>query len=225
MSFILGEFFLGLFGLSFLCLLSSLKVKSFFLVDLGLKLIIPLLLIYFFIELNLENVFVVFFNSTMVYSSIVYYYKLFFIFLIIIVYFLLLNFFVLEEILLDELSILILLSSLGSLLVIMSNDFFYFFIVLELQNIIFYVFAILKKYNTFSVEAGIKYYIFGSISSNFFLFGIVMLYGFFGTLNFFELSLLVDNFLFLDFSLVYLIFFSLFIFLGLFIKFGVVPFH
>ncbi len=46
------------------------------------------------------------------------------------------------------------------------------------------------KDNLISVEAGLKYFILGSLASCFILFGMVLLYGFAGTLNFLDLQLL-----------------------------------
>ena len=43
-----------------------------------------------------------------------------------------------------------------------------------------FVLAVLKRDSTYSMEAGLKYLVLGAVSSGFFLFGCVLLYGFMG---------------------------------------------
>jgi NADH-quinone oxidoreductase subunit N len=52
------------------------------------------------------------------------------------------------------------------------------------QGLSAYVLASAFKNSTLSIEAGLKYFILGSIASGFLLFGMSMLYGYFGTLLF-----------------------------------------
>jgi NADH:ubiquinone oxidoreductase subunit 2 (subunit N) len=107
----------------------------------------------------------------------------------------------------------------------MSNEFFILYLALELQNLILYIITTLKRYRSKAIEAGVKYYIMGSFSSGLLLYGIVMLFGLFGTLDFIEIAYLIKNMSYLGFDLGYLIYFSFFIIIGLLFKLGVAPFH
>jgi proton-translocating NADH-quinone oxidoreductase chain N len=89
-----------------------------------------------------------------------------------------------------EYDILFLFSVLSGLLIISSSDLLVVYIIIEMQALCFYVLASFRKNSAFSTEAGIKYFIFGSIFSCFFLLSLSILYGITGTLNFYELNLL-----------------------------------
>tara|TARA_B110000003_G_scaffold243693_1_gene252315 strand:+ start:24280 stop:26013 length:1734 start_codon:yes stop_codon:yes gene_type:complete len=92
-----------------------------------------------------------------------------------------------------EYFLLILFSVLGLFLLCSSNDFLTAYLAIELQSLSFYVLAAFKKNSTFSVEAGIKYFVLGAFSSSMFLFGSSLLYGFTGTIYFTEFSTLFFN--------------------------------
>lgn len=92
-----------------------------------------------------------------------------------------------------EYFILILFSVLGLFLLCSSNDFLTSYLAIELQSLSFYVMAAFKKNSTFSVEAGIKYFILGSFASSMFLFGASIIYGCTGTIYFNDLSDLFFN--------------------------------
>lgn len=83
-----------------------------------------------------------------------------------------------------EYFLLILFSILGLFLLCSSNDFLTAYLALELQSLSFYVLAAFKKNSTFSVDAGIKYFILGAFASSMFLFGSSLLYGVTGTVCF-----------------------------------------
>lgn len=124
-----------------------------------------------------------------------------------------------------EYFILLIFVTLGVLLLISSNDFILTYLSIELQSLCLFVLVTFKKNTIYSTEAGIKYFILGSLASIFLLFGFSLLYFTFGTTNFQELSLLfIYN---IDISCYYfLLFFSfLFIFLGIFFKLNVAPLH
>ena len=127
-----------------------------------------------------------------------------------------------------EFPILILFSTLGMFFIIGSNDFFVLFLGLEIQSLIFYILAGLKRYSNLSIEASLKYFIFGSYASCIMLLGISFLYFSFGTLNFLEINkLLIDS---LSLSSInnnnsfFLVGIILFI-SALFFKIAVFPFH
>ncbi len=79
-----------------------------------------------------------------------------------------------------KLLILLLFSVLGLCVAINARDLMLLYIGIELASMPIYVLVSNKEYMT-SIEAGIKYYILGAISSCFFLLGIGLLYGYAGT--------------------------------------------
>ena len=83
-----------------------------------------------------------------------------------------------------EYVVLILFSVLGLLFLCCSNDLITTYLALELQSLSFYVLAAFKKKSSFSVDAGIKYFILGAFSSSLFLFGSSILYSITGTICF-----------------------------------------
>ena len=85
-----------------------------------------------------------------------------------------------------EYLILIVFAVLGLFLLCSSNDLLTAYLAIELQSLAFYVLASFKKTSTYSVDAGIKYFILGAFSSSLFLFGSSLLYGVTGTINFDE---------------------------------------
>jgi proton-translocating NADH-quinone oxidoreductase chain N len=70
-------------------------------------------------------------------------------------------------------------------------DMLTFYLLIELQALVFYVLASFKRDSSFSVEAGLKYFIIGSFISGIFLFGCSLIYFSIGTLNFNNISVLL----------------------------------
>ena len=87
-----------------------------------------------------------------------------------------------------EYFILILFAVLGLIFLCNSNDYITMFLALELQSLAFYVLAAIKKQSSYSVESGLKYFVVGSFASGVFLFGVSLIYGVLGTLNFNEID-------------------------------------
>ena len=128
-----------------------------------------------------------------------------------------------------EYILLILFAVLGLFLLCSSNDLLTAYLAIELQSLAFYVLASFKRNSTYSVDAGIKYFILGAFSSSLFLFGSSLLYGVTGTINFEEFKdLYVDvspgnN---ADLSNISLVQFGLvFILISLLFKLAIAPFH
>jgi len=122
-----------------------------------------------------------------------------------------------------EYIIIFLLSLEGLLLLCSSCDLISVYLAIELQSLAFYVMAGYKKDSTFSTESGIKYFILGSLSSGFLLFGFSLAYGYTGLTNFEDISKFVLNTSYdenglLDVAL-------MFILVGLFFKMSAAPFH
>src|SRR5438128_8059433 len=76
---------------------------------------------------------------------------------------------------------LILLAAVGLMLLVGSEELLMIFIGLELLGLSLYVMAAFDKADVRSAEAGLKYFLFGSTSSAFTLFGISLIYGMTGT--------------------------------------------
>ena len=118
-----------------------------------------------------------------------------------------------------EYSILILSSILGIFVMISSNDLIVFYIGLELQSLALYVLASFNRDQVSSSEAGLKYFVLSALSSGLLLYGCSLIYGFSGTTNFEEISIIMDDNQYgLTFGIV-------FILVGLAFKISAVPFH
>lgn len=79
---------------------------------------------------------------------------------------------------------LMMIATVGGMILLSANDFLTFYLGLELQALSLYLLAALNRSSAQSSEAGIKYFILGSVASGILLFGIAMIYGFSGTTNF-----------------------------------------
>jgi len=119
---------------------------------------------------------------------------------------------------------LILLCVLGIIIFVSSNNLFVLYLGIELQSLALYILCCLKRYSNKSVEAGLKYFIYGSYASLVLLLGISFLYLTFGTLNLNDINLLINTFssnddnIFLHVGLVCIL-------IGFFFKLAVSPFH
>ncbi|SIS37701.1 NADH-quinone oxidoreductase subunit NuoN [Insolitispirillum peregrinum] len=89
-----------------------------------------------------------------------------------------------EEIKKFEYSVLVLFATLGMLMMVSANDLMSLYIGLELQSLALYVVASFKRDSVKSTEAGLKYFVLGSVASGMMLYGMSMIYGFSGTTNF-----------------------------------------
>ena len=121
-----------------------------------------------------------------------------------------------------KLLILLLFAILGLCLAVDARDLVLLYIGIELASIPIYILVSNKEF-MISIEAGIKYYILGAISSSFFLIGISLLYGLTGTTLYNALYIIelysdnVNNF--------YMFFIFLFIIVLFLFKIGLYPFN
>ncbi len=83
-----------------------------------------------------------------------------------------------------EFPVLMLLSALGMLMMLSANDLISLYIGLELQSLALYVVAAFRRDTLRSTEAGLKYFVLGSLASGMLLYGCSMIYGFVGTTSF-----------------------------------------
>jgi len=128
-----------------------------------------------------------------------------------------------------EYSVLILFAVLGMMLMISAADMLALYMGLELSALAQYVLAAIQRDNVRSSEAGLKYFVLGSLASGMMLFGISLIYGFTGTIHFYEiaevLTLLSDGKLanlLVSYGLVTGLVFLL---VGFCFKISAVPFH
>lgn len=221
--FLLGEiyFLLGVFCLMFFGMIINKYSLSLYnsnlIIDLSvINVIFLIFFVYFMYDVNID-LFLGFriTNLVFLFKSLILFFLIFFIYSC-------KNIFVFEKILNFEFIILILFSIESFFFIVMVENFFLFFLSIELQLLCFYVLAAFKRYNDFSVEAGMKYFLFGAFSSGLLLYGISLLYGLLGTLDFLKIYFLLNNF-----NHMYLMIFLsfLFIIVGMLFKLGSVPFH
>jgi NADH-quinone oxidoreductase subunit N len=83
-----------------------------------------------------------------------------------------------------EYAVLLLLSLLGMMLMISAGDLIALFLGIELQSLALYVIAAIKRDSVRSSEAGLKYFVLGSLSSGMLLYGCSLIYGFTGAIDF-----------------------------------------
>lgn len=209
----------------FLCLGLFLNniIKSLNLTKLIIELILPFIILNFFFIFYLLDLDILFFFNFKIDNFFIFF-KFLFILLLFFCFYLSRYYFILEKIKIFEYTILLLLSVQGSFLVMLTTNLFIMYIALEIQNLCFYVLASLKRFNNFSVEAGLKYFLLGSFSSSLLLFGISLIYGLLGSLDIFDIYIILLNF---NYNYIYIfLFIALFFFLcGFFFKLGGAPFH
>nr|ANO44475.1 NADH dehydrogenase subunit 2 [Schizochytrium sp. TIO1101]QBK37922.1 NADH dehydrogenase subunit 2 [Aurantiochytrium acetophilum] len=107
------------------------------------------------------------------------------------------------------------------------SDFLGIYLFLELQSLIFYTLACFNRSSAFSTEAGVKYFIMGAFSSGILLFGMSLIYGMCGSLNFEILKTLLFYFSEATFSFNYFVtYFGFFLIVCSFLfKLSAAPFH
>src|SRR5437667_6442352 len=88
---------------------------------------------------------------------------------------------------------LILFALGGMLFASSANDFSLLFVSLELITVTFYVLTSFQRSRVASLEAGVKYLIIGALSTAFTVFGIALVYGMSGKLNFAELASVAEG--------------------------------
>lgn len=127
-----------------------------------------------------------------------------------------------------EYNILILLATLGMILMVSAYDLLSMYLAIELQSLTLYVLATFQRNSEFSTESGLKYFILGAFSSGILLFGCSMIYGFTGSTNFGELSILLTDITLYSNNLIStsgIIIGLIFLMTALFFKLAAAPFH
>lgn len=83
-----------------------------------------------------------------------------------------------------EFPLLVLLSGIGMLLMVSASNLLSLYVSLELSSLALYVLAAIRRDTALSAEAGIKYFVLGALSSGLLLFGISLIYGYTGSLDY-----------------------------------------
>lgn len=84
-----------------------------------------------------------------------------------------------------EYPVLIMISGVGMMLMLSASNMLSLYMSLELQSLSLYILAAFHRNSLQSAEAASKYFILGALSSGMLLFGISLIYGFTGSLDFF----------------------------------------
>ncbi len=125
---------------------------------------------------------------------------------------------------------LLLFALLGMMVMMSANSFLTVYLGLELMSLCLYALVALNRDSAAATEAAMKYFILGALSSGLLLYGMSMIYGATGSLDFREVSAQVGNLLsaagpdrvpmrpFLVFGLVFVV-------SGIAFKVGAAPFH
>ncbi len=121
-----------------------------------------------------------------------------------------------------EYSVLILFSALGGAVMVSSTSLVTLYVGLELQSLASYVLASYRRTDDRSAEAGLKYFVLGALASGILLYGISLLYGFTGTMNF---NGIAAAFARDGATSLGLLFGLVFVLAGLAFKISAVPFH
>jgi NADH-quinone oxidoreductase subunit N len=119
---------------------------------------------------------------------------------------------------------LVLISVAGMMILASATNFLTFYLGLETMSIAFYVLAGFVRTHENSVESSLKYFLLGAFSSSFLLFGMALLYGSSGSLEFGGLAAALSAEFFQFGKPMALFGFFLFL-VGLFFKLSLVPFH
>ncbi|WP_393916694.1 NADH-quinone oxidoreductase subunit NuoN [Halostreptopolyspora alba] len=125
---------------------------------------------------------------------------------------------------------LVLFALLGMLLFPAANDFLTMFVALEVMSLPLYLLCgLARRRRLFSQEAAVKYFLLGAFSSAFFLFGIALVYGYAGSVNFADIHEAIEtggSTLFVGGTATPLLLVGIaMIAVGLLFKVGAVPFH
>lgn len=120
-----------------------------------------------------------------------------------------------------EYPVLVVLASIGMMMMVSAGDLMALYMGLELQSLALYVVAALRRDSARSSEAGLKYFVLGSLSSGLLLYGASLVYGYAGTTSFAGIiSVVHEGHLPLG-----VLFGMVFLITGLAFKVSAVPFH
>lgn len=120
-----------------------------------------------------------------------------------------------------EFPVLMLTATLGMMMMVSASSLLSLYVGLELQSLSLYVLAAFNRHRTRSTEAGLKYFVLGAVSSGMLLYGISLVYGFTGTINFDALASVLAG----EGGNIGVVIGMVFVLAGLAFKVSAVPFH
>lgn len=121
-----------------------------------------------------------------------------------------------------ETFVLTLFAALGMMVMISANHFLVLYMGLELMSLSLYALVALHRTSRAASEAAMKYFVLGAMASGLLLYGISMVYGATGSLDF---DAVLQSTLAGDANRVLLVFGLVFVLSGIAFKLGVVPYH
>ena len=117
------------------------------------------------------------------------------------------------------------LGLVGTIVMISAYSLLMLYLGIELLSLALYALIGFNKHSGLSSEAAIKYYVLGAMSSGILLFGISLIYGFTGSINYFDIADQIRNINSDSVQFLGIIFGIIFITASLCFKFGAAPFH
>ena len=92
-----------------------------------------------------------------------------------------------------EFPVLMLFATVGMMGMVSAGNLMTLYVALELQSLALYVLAAFARDDVRSSEAGLKYFVLGALASGLLLYGISLVYGFSGTMDFAALGHLLNG--------------------------------
>ncbi|KGM52018.1 NADH:ubiquinone oxidoreductase subunit N [Lysobacter concretionis Ko07 = DSM 16239] len=120
-----------------------------------------------------------------------------------------------------EMSVLMLFAALGMMLLVSAGNLVMIYIGLEMLALCSYALVAIDRDNSMASEAGIKYFVLGSLASGLLLYGLSLIYGATGTLDLSAIALAAQT----TPSYTMLVTGVVFAVAGIGFKFGAAPFH
>ena len=122
-----------------------------------------------------------------------------------------------------EYPIIILIAILAMISLLRFNDLFIWFLTIEMQSFCFYTLAAYRTNRSYlQTESGLKYFLFGSIASSLYLFGISILYLYTGSLNIDNITVIsyfpTNDAIIGNIGIILIL-------ISIFFKLGIAPFH
>ncbi|NPD67915.1 NADH-quinone oxidoreductase subunit NuoN [Lichenicola cladoniae] len=121
-----------------------------------------------------------------------------------------------------EFPVLLLFATVGTMMMASSENLMTLYVGLELQSLAIYILCAFARDELTSAEAGLKYFVLGSLASGLLLYGISLVYGFAGTMEYVGLKTALTGTGIVPAGLVIGI---VFVFVGLAFKLSAAPFH
>jgi len=108
-----------------------------------------------------------------------------------------------------EYIMLVMFSQSAGLFILSTDHLILIFILIEVQALIGYTLVVYRRKSQTATEAGMKYFLLGSVSSSLLIFGITILYSSLGSFHLTDLSVNFINFFFINFNIETLTFMGL----------------